>query len=109
MLSQGSRVVVATWAQGRMVDKVRIEAGGHRGRVARIGSPGVVAAWARILLGRSIAKCSLSRGRLHIAIRYHASRSAPAYWHRTRAQPSDKSGRKSRPQAAAGENGSDLV
>ena len=30
MLSQGSRVVVDTWAQGRMVDKVRTKAGGKR-------------------------------------------------------------------------------
>ncbi len=46
VLSQGSRVVVDTWAQGRMVDKVRIKVVSHRPWVARIGSRAVVDTWA---------------------------------------------------------------
>ena len=48
MLSQGNRVVVDTWAQGRMVDKVRIQAVGHRNWVARNGSRAVVDTWAGV-------------------------------------------------------------
>ena len=45
MLSQGSQVVVDTWAQGRMVDKVRTKPGEARNAAARNESRAVVATW----------------------------------------------------------------
>ncbi len=41
MLSQGCRVVVDTWAQGRMVGKVRTQPGGDLDTEARNGSQAV--------------------------------------------------------------------
>ena len=46
MLSQGRRVVVVTWAQGRMVYKVRTRPGGNLNAAARNGGRVVVHAWA---------------------------------------------------------------
>ena len=46
MLSQGSRVVVDTWAQRRMVDKVRTQPGGDLDAEARNGSQAVADTWA---------------------------------------------------------------
>ena len=46
MLSQGRRAVAVTWAQGRMVSKVRTRPGGNLNAAARNGGRVVVHAWA---------------------------------------------------------------